>query len=92
LRIRQRGIAAMTPDKQRSMGLFGCRLVSGGSRYRLPDGSFTVHLAVPVSLLLAEPALRRWQQEGELVDCRDAEQRGYRFVRTYDDAVAYGLL
>ena len=49
----------MTPDKQRSMGLFGCRLVAGSTRYRLRDGTSTVHLAVPVSLLLAEPSRSR---------------------------------
>jgi len=81
----------MTPDKQRSVGLFGCRLVAGRDAYRLRDGTPTVHLAVPVSLLLAEPALRRWH-EGEAIDCRAAALRGYRLVRTYDDAVAYGLL
>ena len=80
----------MTPDKQRRMGLFGCRLVPGGSPYRLRDGTTTMHVAVPVSLVLAEPSLRRWH-EGQAIDCDAAAQRGYRFVRTYDDAVAFGL-
>jgi len=81
----------MTPDKQRAIGIAGCRLVAGTSPYRLRDGSSTVHMAVPVSLLLAEPSLHRWH-EGQPIDCDAAALRGYRFVRTYEDAVAYGLL
>jgi len=81
----------VTPHKERAIGISGCRLVAGGSPYRLRDGTTTVHLALPMSLLLAEPALRRWQ-EGQPIDCDTAALRGYRFIRSYDDAVAYGLL
>ena len=81
----------MSPNKQRAHGIAGCRLVPGQSPYRLRDGTWTAHMAVTVSLLLAEPSLRRWQ-EGAPIDCETAAQKGYRFVRTYDDAVAYGLM
>lgn len=81
----------MTPDKQRYMGIAGCRLVAGGSPYRLRDGTTTVNMALPVSLLLAEPSLRRWR-ESQPIDYDTAVLRGYRFIRSYDDAVAYGLL
>jgi hypothetical protein len=86
-----RNTTAMTPDKQRAVGIAGCRLVAGTTPYRLRDGSATMHVAVPMSLLLAEPSLHRWQ-EGQPVDCRAAALRGYRFVRSYEDAVAEGLL
>ena len=81
----------MNPLKERYVGIAGCRLVAGSSPYRLKDGTTTVHMALPLSLLLAEPALRRWQ-EGQPIDCETAVMRGYRFIRSYDDAVAYGLL
>jgi hypothetical protein len=81
----------VTPDKQRCMGIAGCRLVAGGTPYRLRDGTTTVHLAMPVSLLLAEPSLRRWR-ESQPIDHDTAVLRGYRFIRSYDDAVAYGLV
>jgi hypothetical protein len=81
----------MSPDKQQARGIAGCRLVPGMHEYKLNDGTPTVRLAVTVSLLLAEPSLRRWQ-EGQPIDCKDAVSRGYRFVRSFDDAVAYGLL
>jgi hypothetical protein len=82
---------AVTPFKERTVGIAGCRLVAGGSPYRLRDGSATVHLALPVSLMLAEPSLRRWR-ESQPIDHDTAVLRGYRFIRSYDDAVAYGLV
>ena len=81
----------MTPFKERTVGIAGCRLVSGGSAYRLRDGTTTVRLALPVSLMLAEPSLRRWK-ESQPIDCDTAVLRGYRFIRSYDDAIAYGLV
>ena len=81
----------MTPMKERTVGIAGCRLVAAASPYRLRDGTTTVHLALPVSLMLAEPSLRRWK-ESQPIDYDTAVLRGYRFIRSYDDAVAYGLL
>jgi hypothetical protein len=80
----------VTPHKERHVGIAGCRLVAGSSPYRLRDGTITTHLALPVSLLLAEPSLRRWK-ESQPIDYQTALARGYRFIRSYDDAVAYGL-
>jgi hypothetical protein len=81
----------VTPHKERHVGIAGCRLVAGSSPYRLRDGTTTTHLALPVSLLLAEPSLRLWK-ESKPIDYETAVARGYRIIRTYDDAVAYGLL
>jgi hypothetical protein len=81
----------VTPHKERFVGIAGCRLVGGGSAYRLRDGTSTTHLALPVSLMLAEPSLRRWK-ESQPIDYETAVLRGYRIIRSYDDAVAYGLL
>ena len=81
----------VTPNKERHVGIAGCRLVAGSSPYRLRDGTTTTQLALPVSLLLAEPSLRRWR-ESQPIDYETAVQRGYRIIRSYDDAVAYGLL
>jgi len=81
----------MTPYKERLLGIAGCRLVAGSTPYRLRDGTTTTYLAMSVSLLIAEPSLRHWQ-EGQRIDWETAVQRGYRFIRSYDDAVAYGLL
>jgi hypothetical protein len=81
----------VTPHKERHVGIAGCRLVGSTSPYRLRDGSTTTHLAVPMSLLLAEPSLRQWK-ESQPIDYETAIARGYRMIRSYDDAVAYGLL
>ena len=80
----------MSPHKQRVMGIAGCRLATGRSPYLLKDGRSTYELAVTVSLLFAEPSLRRWQ-EGRPIDCEAAAMQGYQVVRSYDDAVQYGL-
>src|SRR3954452_8684977 len=86
-----RGPTDVTPNKERTVGIAGCRLVAGASSYRLRDGTTTTHLAVPVSLMLAEPSLRGWR-ESQAIEFDAAVLRGYRFIRSYDDAVAYGLL
>jgi len=80
----------MTPHKQRALGISDCRLALGGNAYALRDGSPTRHLAVPVSLLRAEPSLRR-HFEAMAISAEEALEIGYRFVRSYDDAVMYGL-
>ena len=87
-RLLQEGV---TPHKERFVGIAGCRLVGGSGPYRLRDGTTTTHMAVPVSLLLAEPSLLRWK-ESQPIDYETALVRGYKFIRSYDDAVAYGLL
>lgn len=69
----------------------GCRLAATRIPYRLKDGTQTYDVAVTVSLLLAEPSLRRWQ-EGVPISCEAAALRGYQVIRGYDDAVAYGLV
>lgn len=81
----------MTPIKERTVGIAGCRLVAAGTPYRLRDGTTTVNLALPLSLMLAEPSLRGWR-ESQPIDHDTAVLRGYRFIRSYDDAVAYGLV
>ncbi|WP_280156318.1 hypothetical protein [Piscinibacter sp. XHJ-5] len=81
----------MTPNKQIAKGLGGCMLVPGPSAYRLKSGAWTHHLAVTVSLLHAEPSLRRLA-EGVPIPCHEAAAQGYRQVRCYDDAVAHGLV
>jgi len=45
---------------------------------------------VPLSLVRAEPCLRRFTDSSSL-SCQEAVARGYRIVRSYDDAVVYGL-
>ena len=81
----------MTPDKQRAKGIGGCVLVPGPGSYRLRSGAWTHNLAVTVSLLRAEPSLRRLS-EGIPIDCEEAAAQGYRLVRRYDDAVTNGLV
>jgi hypothetical protein len=80
----------MSPYKQRALGISDCRLALGGSVYPLRDGSETRHLAVPVSLLHAEPSLRR-HFEAMAISPEEALEMGYRFVRSYDEAMTYGL-
>jgi hypothetical protein len=80
----------MTPNKQVAKGIGGCVLVPGPASYRLSSGAWTHHLAVTVSLLRAEPSLRRFS-EGLPINCEDAAAQGYRLVRRYDEAVMYGL-
>jgi hypothetical protein len=80
----------MTPNKQVAMGIGGCVLVPGSVAYRLANGTSTHKLAVTVSLLWAEPSLRR-RSEGISIGCEEAAALGYRLVRSYDDAVTYGL-
>jgi hypothetical protein len=81
----------MTPNKQVAKGIGGCVLVSGPTSYRLRSGAWTHNLAVTVSLLRAEPSLRRLA-EGIPIACEEAAAQGYRLVRRYDDAVVNGLV
>ena len=80
----------MSPNKLSAKGIGGCVLVPGGSLYRLKDSTQTYNVAVTVSLLLAEPSLRRLS-EGTPIACGKATALGYRLVRSYDDAVMHGL-
>jgi hypothetical protein len=80
----------MTPNKQVVLGIGGCVLVPGSAAYQLADGSWTRKLAVTVSLLRAEPSLRKLS-EGIPIGCEEAAAQGYRLVRRYDDAVMHGL-
>jgi hypothetical protein len=73
------------------MGIAGCVLVPGRDAYRLTNGTWTHKLAVTVSLLRAEPSLRRLSEDIPIA-CKDAAAQGYKLVRSYDDAVAYGLV
>jgi len=81
----------MALTRQRFPKIAGCRIAVGRHPYRLKDGRSTYDVAVSVSLLLAEPSLRRWQ-EGTPIGCDAAAMQGYQLVRTYDDAVACGLV
>jgi hypothetical protein len=80
----------MTPNKQAALGIGGCVLVPGPGAYRLTNGTLTHKLAVTVSLLWAEPSLRKLS-EGIPIGCDEAAAQGYRIVRKYDDAVMHGL-
>ena len=80
----------MSPNKLSAKGLGGCVLVPGSSLYRLKDGTQTYNVVVTVSLLRAEPSLRRLS-EAAPVPCDKAAALGYRLVRSYDDAVMHGL-
>jgi hypothetical protein len=80
----------MSPIKLSVKGLAGCILVPRGNPYRLKDGTQTSKVAITVSLLHAEPSLRRLS-EGTPIDCEEAVAAGYRLVRNYDDAVTHGL-
>ena len=80
----------MTPLKQAVKGLGGCVLAPTPNAYRLKNGNWTHNVAVTVSLLRAEPSLRRLS-EGTPIACEDAVAQGYRIVRRYDDAVVHGV-
>lgn len=54
------------------------------------NGTWTHKLAVTVSLLWAEPSLRKLSK-GLLIGREEAAAQGYRLVRKYDDAVMHGL-
>ena len=83
----------MSPTKQRFVGLAGCQLVVGGSSYRLRDGKSTYQLAVTLSLLFAEPSLRRHKQDQSVaISCEAAAALGYQVARTSDDAAIFGLV
>jgi hypothetical protein len=80
----------MSPDKQIAKGIGGCVLARGRTAYRLTDCVQTYVVVVPVTLVYAEPCLRRLS-ESVPISCEEALARGYRIVRTYDEAVAFGL-
>jgi hypothetical protein len=80
----------MSPTKQRALGTSGCRLAPIAASYPLKDGSATRLVAVTVSLLLAEPCLRRYI-EGQSMPTEAALGQEYRVVRNYEDALALGL-
>ena len=81
----------MSPFKQAAVGLGGCVLAPGRSVYKLKNGTQTHNVAVTVSLLRAEPSLRRLS-EAVRINCEEAAAQGYSFVRCYDDAVALGVV
>jgi hypothetical protein len=81
----------MSPIKQAAVGIGGCVLVPGGNLYRLQNGKQTYNVAVTVSLLLAEPSLRR-RPKSESMRCEEATAQGYRLVRSYDEAIAQGIV
>lgn len=81
----------MSPIKQTAMGIGGCVVVPGNSLYRLKNGTQTYMVAVTVSLLHAEPSLRKLS-EATRISCEDATALGYRRIRSYDDAVMHGLV
>jgi len=81
----------MTPNKQIAKGIGGCVLVPGADVYRLESGTWTRNLAVTVSLLRAEPSLRRLSEDIPIA-CEEAAAQGYRLVRRYEDAVMYRLV
>ena len=80
----------MSPNKLFAKGLGGCILAPGRSPYRLENGTQTFDVAITVSLLLAEPALRK-RPEGSPIACEEAMALGYRLVRSYADAVMHGI-
>jgi len=81
---------SMSPDKRIAKGLGGCVLAQGSTPYRLKDGVQTYAVVVPVTLVYAEPCLRRLS-EAAPISCAEAIARGYAIVRSYDEAVAFGL-
>jgi hypothetical protein len=80
----------MSPYKQRALGIAGYRLARGRTAYLLKDGTPTDEFAVSVSLLHAEPGLRRLSEATAISEER-ASERGYRFVRSYEEAAALGV-
>ena len=81
----------MSPNKQTAIGIGGCVLAPGGSLYKLNSGTPTYDVAVTISLLRAEPSLRRLSEVRHIA-CDRATALGYRLVRSYDDAVVHGLV
>jgi len=81
----------MSPVKLFAHGLAGCRLARGTGSYRSANGNPSNVLAVTVSLLLAEPCLHCFCGP-ETISVELAQAKGYRVVRSYDEAVALGLL
>lgn len=80
----------MSPIKERARGIGGCVLAEGSSPYHLKNGTSTYNVAVTVSLLRAEPCLRRLR-ELPPISREEALARGYRIVHSYDEAVMHGL-
>ena len=78
----------MTPEREKAIGIGGCVLVASSGAYKLADGALTAKVAVPLTLMLAEPSLR---ERSEGIRCEAAAALGYTIVRRYSDAVAYGL-
>jgi hypothetical protein len=82
----------MAPQRQMAIGIDGCVLVAGSGAYKLADGTLTTKVAaVPLTLMFAESSLRK-QSEGSPIRCEAAAALGYTIVRSYSDAVAYGLV
>lgn len=81
----------MSPIKQAARGIGGCVVVPGGSLYRLKNGTQTYNVAISVSLLRAEPSLRKLSEATRMA-CDEATAQGYRLARSYDDAVMHGLV
>jgi hypothetical protein len=81
----------MSPNKHIAKGIGGCVLVPGPSTYPLRSGASTHLVAVTVSLLWAEPSLRRLPESAP-IRCDDAAAQGYRIVRRYEDAITHGLI
>lgn len=80
----------VTPYKQRVKGIGGCVIAPGNTTYRLANGSRTQAVVVPRSLVFAEPSLRQLI-EAPVLTWEEARELGYRAVRSYEEAVAYGL-
>jgi len=80
----------MSPIRQIARGIGGCVLAEGSIAYGLKDGTPTYSVAVTVSLLRAEPCLRRLI-DAPPISREQATARGYRIVHSYDEAVMYGL-
>jgi len=80
----------VTRHREVAIGIGGCVLVASSGAYKLADGTSTTLVAVPLTLLLAEPSLRKLS-EGRPIKCEEAAAMGFTIVRRYSDAVAYGL-
>ena len=81
----------MSPIRQLARGIGGCVLAEGTVAYGLKDGTPTYNVAVTVSLVRAEPCLRRLN-DAPPISREQAAARGYRIVHSYDEAVMYGLV
>jgi hypothetical protein len=84
------GRGAYVTEQAIREGPWGLR-PGAGSLYRLKDGTQTCNVAVTVSLLRAEPSLRRLS-EATPIACDKATALGFRLVRSYDDAIMHGLV